>query len=407
MSTTAVEPRTLADLYQLDRQIVEPMSEEARRRPYLSLEHVESHTGVIDRCRLGGNGDAGTGATFAFDSRHVLYGKLRPYLNKVATPDFEGRCTTEIIPLLPRPGVDRGYLAWLLRSPGVVAAASRQTSGSRMPRADMDELGRVAVRVPSFAAQRRIAAQLTAAMAVVERARAAARDRLAAAKALPAAYLREAFGGIVPLWGESRAPTTQPPSGWRWVMLTDVARLESGHTPSRRRPEWWQGDIPWLSLADIRAVDGSTIGDTAEHTNHDGLANSSARLLPAGTVAMSRTASVGFVTIFERPMCTSQDFVCWVCGPELDNMFLMYLLLAARPYLRALAAGAIHKTIYMPTVEAFRVCLPSLSQQRHIVSRLRAKLARADALVFALTSELSHLDGMPAALLRSTFQGDA
>jgi hypothetical protein len=57
--------------------------------------------------------------------------------------------------------------------------------------------------------------------------------------------------------------------------------------------------------------------DTLESTNEQGIANSSARLLPEGTVVLSRTASVGFVTIMGRPMATSQDFVNWVCGPEL------------------------------------------------------------------------------------------
>ena len=92
-------------------------------------------------------------------------------------------------------------------------------------------------------------------------------------------------------------------------MLVDLARLESGHTPSRYHPEWWGGDIPWISLADIRDLDGRVAYETREHTNQAGIAHSSARVLPEGTVVLSRTASVGFVTIMGRPMATSQDFV--------------------------------------------------------------------------------------------------
>src|SRR5204862_7366 len=68
------------------------------------------------------------------------------------------------------------------------------------------------------------------------------------------------------------------PSGWRWVPLSQVARLESGHTPSRRRPDWWGGNIPWLALPDIRALDGQTVYDTSERTNELGVANSAARI---------------------------------------------------------------------------------------------------------------------------------
>ena len=166
------------------------------------------------------------------------------------------------------------------------------------------------------------------------------------------------------------------PTDWSWVRLTDVARLESGHTPSRIRPDWWGGDIPWIALPDIRALDGVVAFETGEMTNSEGIAHSSARVLPVGTVAMSRTASVGFVTRMGRPMATSQDFVNWVCGPDLDPEFLMHLLIRSRPYVRELASGAIHKTVYMPTVKAFKVCVPSIQEQRRIVSELRVPACR-------------------------------
>src|SRR5262245_16580597 len=147
------------------------------------------------------------------------------------------------------------------------------------------------------------------------------------------------------------------PDGWRWRKLTELARLESGHTPSRRHPEWWGGSIPWIALPDIRRLDGKIAQETAEYVNELGLENSSARLLPAGTVVLSRTASVGFVTIMGRPMATSQDFVNWVCGSDLDPTFLALLLRASRGYIRSLASGAVHKTVYVPAVKAFKVCV--------------------------------------------------
>jgi hypothetical protein len=121
------------------------------------------------------------------------------------------------------------------------------------------------------------------------------------------------------------APRRSAPPRWNWHLLTRLARLESGHTPSRNHPEWWGGDIPWISLPDIRELDGRTTQQTRERTNQLGVANSAARVLPVGTVVMSRTASIGYVTIMARPMATSQDFVNWVCGPELVPEFLAYL----------------------------------------------------------------------------------
>ena len=162
-------------------------------------------------------------------------------------------------------------------------------------------------------------------------------------------------------------PSSTPPPGWKWFKLTDLARLESGHTPSRQHPEYWQGDIPWITLSDARPNHGCEIYDTAEHTNELGISNSSARLLPKNTVCLSRTASVGYVVVLGREMATSQDFVNWVCSSKLDHNFLKYLLLAESGAFRRFSSGAVHQTIYFPEVKAFHICVPSYSEQRRIV----------------------------------------
>ena len=161
-----------------------------------------------------------------------------------------------------------------------------------------------------------------------------------------------------------------PPPGWKWRPLAELARLESGHTPSRRHPEYWGGDVPWISIPDARAHHGGIIADTTERTNELGIANSSARILPAKSVCLSRTASVGYVVVTARPMATSQDFVNWICGVELVPAFLQYLLIAEGDDLLRFSSGAVHKTIYFPEVKAFHVCVPDRSEQKRIVAIL-------------------------------------
>jgi len=165
-------------------------------------------------------------------------------------------------------------------------------------------------------------------------------------------------------------PSTPAPKGWQWSALTNLARLESGHTPSRRHPEYWGGVIPWISIGDARAHDGQRIADTEEKTNELGIENSSARVLPANTVCLSRTASVGYVVVTARPMATSQDFVNWVCSKQLDHNFLKYLLIAEDEDLLRFASGSVHQTIYFPEVKAFHICHPPLAEQQRIVGLL-------------------------------------
>jgi type I restriction enzyme, S subunit len=170
-------------------------------------------------------------------------------------------------------------------------------------------------------------------------------------------------------------PATPAPQGWQWSALTDLARLESGHTPSRKHPEYWGGEIPWISIGDARAHDSQRIDDTEDKTNELGIANSSARVLPKNTVCLSRTASVGYVVVMGRPMATSQDFVNWVCSRQLNYNFLKYLFIAEHNGLLRFASGAVHQTIYFPEVKAFHICHPPLAEQQRIVGVLDEAMA--------------------------------
>jgi type I restriction enzyme S subunit len=138
---------------------------------------------------------------------HVLYGKLRPYLNKVALPDFEGKCSTEIIPLRVSPTIERAYLAYFLRSPQTVAQITARTAGSRMPRADMDFLLGLHLRLPPLDEQRRIVDILSRAEGIVRLQR---EGQKKASELIPALF--------VDMFGD---PATNP-KGWQEVSLGSV-----------------------------------------------------------------------------------------------------------------------------------------------------------------------------------------
>lgn len=167
-------------------------------------------------------------------------------------------------------------------------------------------------------------------------------------------------------------PGLPQPTGYAWRPLSQVARLESGHTPSRSRAEYWDGDIPWIGIRDATVNHGTTITSTNQSITQEGLDNSSARLLPAGTVCLSRTASVGYVVQMGVPMATSQDFVNWVCGPELSPEYLKYILVLEQESVRRFAHGTTHQTMYYPEAKALHALLPSRGVQDAVVEVLGA-----------------------------------
>jgi len=194
-------------------------------------------------------------------------------------------------------------------------------------------------------------------------------------------------------------PEKTSPSGWEWKLLTDLARLETGHTPSRKHPEYWDGDIPWVGIKDATSNHGLKIADTYQHVTQLGIDNSSARVLPANTVCLSRTASVGYVVVMGRPMATSQDFVNWVCGDQLDYNFLKYILLSEKDSFLRFASGTTHQTIYFPEAKAFHVCLPCLGEQKAIANIL----STLDDKIELNRKTNETLEGIAKALFKSWF----
>jgi restriction endonuclease S subunit len=196
-------------------------------------------------------------------------------------------------------------------------------------------------------------------------------------------------------------------NGWRWSALTDMARLESGHTPSRSHPEYWGGSIPWIGIQDARKHHGERIDETSQTINELGTANSSARLLPANTVCLSRTASVGYVVVMGRPMATSQDFVNWVCSASLVPDFLKYIFLAeSRDGLLRYASGSVHQTIYFPEAKAFHICHPDTKEQLRIIKQCDALTEETQRLALLYEQKLAALEALKKSLLHQAFTGE-
>lgn len=197
----------------------------------------------------------------------------------------------------------------------------------------------------------------------------------------PARYAKRSKEQIPGSCGLSiNMPTLPVPSAWEWVPLIEVARIESGHTPSRSRADWWGGDIPWMGLVDARHHHEGTINDTIQKTNPDGIENSAARVLPSGTVCFSRTASVGYVVIMGKPMATSQDFVNWVPTEAVTSEWLQLVMVAERGSIDKFSKGAVHQTIYYPAWLSMHIALPPLAEQKRIVAKVNELMLFCDGL---------------------------
>ncbi|WP_375237156.1 restriction endonuclease subunit S [Microbacterium schleiferi] len=147
------------------------------------------------------------------------------------------------------------------------------------------------------------------------------------------------------------------------------------------------------------------MGETSEKISALGLANSAAELLPAGTVALSRTASVGFAGIMPVAMATSQDFWNWVPGGELVSEYLWFQFQAMKPEFERLMTGSTHRTIYQADAASFTIIVPPISEQREIVEQLDNVTRRIDEAIATAQSGVALARERRAALISAAVTG--
>ena len=182
----------LDSLFTIDKQQIDKSNTLFNSLQFIGLENIESDSRKY--VPSGENEENGSSTCFLFSTKHVLYGKLRPYLNKVYLPDGDGRCSMELLPLLPKNGYSRDFIAAVVQSEIVIAFAVKHSTGGRMPRANMNKINKLEVPIPSSDDKcNYIGNYLNIKFAELYKMRQAAEQQLEAIEALPGAILREVF----------------------------------------------------------------------------------------------------------------------------------------------------------------------------------------------------------------------
>lgn len=182
--------------------------------------------------------------------------------------------------------------------------------------------------------------------------------------------------------------------------LGEIANWGSGGTPKRSVPEYFGDGTPWLSIADLN--DG-IVHDAAESLTPLGIAYSSAKVVPAGTVFIAMYGSIGKLGIAGREMCTSQAIA--FAQPHhgvLNNSYLFHFLAAQRPLIQARGRGGTQMNIGQSDLKAWPIRLPSLEEQQ----RLATILDKVDSIVESRRTGLRSLEELLASLRFRAFQGE-
>jgi type I restriction enzyme S subunit len=320
-----------------------------------------------------------------------------------------------IMRVRPRAADSVAWLALCLRALALSGALSAGTDKSTIDHLPAEKLRALRVPLPDPDTQHEV---LQALQAQTERLDATTEQRLRQAQLLTERRASLIFAAVSGKLGTqtARQRSTVPwvdtlPAHWSETKLTRVARLGSGHTPSRSRPEWWVDcTIPWITtgeVAQIRDDRREVLTETRENISELGLANSSAEVRPAGTVVLCRTAaSAGYSAIMGSDMATSQDFATWTCSAVLLPRWLLFCLRAMRSdLLGRLAMGSTHRTIYFPDIESIRIPLPPVTEQQKMLDLADEQLSVMGPLEKAIERQVKLLRERRQALLIEAVTG--
>ena len=179
--------------------------------------------------------------------------------------------------------------------------------------------------------------------------------------------------------------------------LGDICEIVTGATPKTNIKEFWDGDINWITPAEL-TEDTYIINESLRKITTEGVEKTGLKSFPKGTVILSSRAPIGKVAIAGCEMYCNQGFKNLVCSKQINNRFLYWYLKGHKEYLNSLGRGATFKEISKAIVENIEICLPTLEKQEKyadileqcngIIQIKKGQLRKLDTLVKSRFVEL-------------------
>jgi len=194
------------------------------------------------------------------------------------------------------------------------------------------------------------------------------------------------------------------PEGWKWVKLGEVCeKFMSGGTPDTGNSAYWDGNIPWITGADITNL---WVSGGRKYITCEGLNDSATQLVKKNTVLIVTRTGVGKIGIAANDLCFSQDITGVVCGPNLLPEFLARFLLFQEDSLKKSQRGATIKGLTRDDTESLKIPIAPLPEQNRIIAKARELLQEAERARSACEKQLEAAKALPSVYLREVFESE-
>lgn len=372
---------------------------------YLELEDLEPGSGRILNRR---NTMTVVSDVTVFKTGDVLFGKLRPYLEKYYVAEFDGKCTGEILAFKPERIASR-FLFYCLASPWFIERCNLLAYGAKMPRVNWPtQLAQFNLPLPPLPEQYRIATYLDASCAAIDAAVAAKRRQLDTLDALRKSIIQRAVTqGINPkakLKSSGLDWTSEVPEHWKVQQIKRNCSLVRGQFTHRPRndPALYDGPYPFIQTGDITAA-GKYIRTYSQTLNELGL--SASKQFPRGTLVMSIAANIGDVAILDFEACFPDSMIGMIPGHQANLDFLYYLMRAMRPIMLRSAVQSTQLNLNYVRIGTNFAPFPPLAEQRAIAEYLDAKEAESNRICETITAQIDTLTAYRKSLIHECVTG--
>ncbi|MBD3656244.1 restriction endonuclease subunit S [Marinobacter sp.] len=343
-----------------------------------------------------------------FERGNVLYGKLRPYLNKVVVADTFGVCTTEIIPLDSEPFVLNRYLFHWLKTRDFLNYVNEVSYGVNMPRLGTKDGVAAPFVLAPLAEQKVIADKLDTLLAQVENTKARLERIPQILKRFRQSVLAAAVSGrLTEEWRDDPEYNDEGyPHPWTFKHLSEVGQLARGKSKHRPRndPRLFGEEYPFIQTGEVANATGEITSATRFYSAF-GLEQS--RLFPAGTLCITIAANIADTAILGIDACFPDSIVGFTPKEsEALAYFVKYLIDVNKQDLESFAPATAQKNINLKVLNELRLPFPSLEEQTEIVRRVDQLFTHADRIEQQVNNALARVNNLTQSILAKAFRGE-
>ena len=366
---------------------------------YIGLENMATNKGVISKS----NSTNVKSVKTRFKKNDVLYGKLRPYLNKHDVVDFDGICSTDILVFRFDNIITAKYINYYFDTVDFIKYVVANSNGINLPRVSEKVIIAYEIKIPNLKEQLRIVNIIESLFAKLDKAKQLIQNTIDKFEQNKMAILHKAFSGeLTAKWREEHGILKDT---WKCKKISEICEVVRGGSPRPAgSPEFYGGNIPFMKVADITNSNSPYVTSTVYSIKKAGL--SKTRMVEANTLLLTNSgATLGVPAICTFKTTFNDGIAAFLNLNPKSVKYYYYFFISKTSELRGINKGAAQPNLNTKIIGEIIHNVPTIEEQQEIVKILDKIFAKYDKMK-ALQNQLDKIEILKKSILAKAFRGE-